>query len=87
MFTIAPELRPYSALKVELSTLELLHCVDRRLKRDLVLDHVVEVDAVNHEVDFVFTTTGGVEREIPATKRRSQESVLRWGDRTRNQQT
>ncbi len=68
--------------------LELLHGIDRRLKRDLVLDHIVEVDAVNHEVDRVFTTARGIEREGSlAAKRRSQESVLRWGDRTRNEQT
>jgi hypothetical protein len=60
--------------------LELLHGVDRRLERDLVLHHVVQVDAVDHEVDGVFTVAGGVEGERAlAAQRRGQESVLRAG--------
>ncbi len=68
--------------------LEFLHRVDRRLERDLVLLHVVQVDAVDHEVHGVFTIAGGVERERSlAAQRRRQEAVLRRRHRARDQQS
>src|SRR4051812_24562057 len=66
---------------------ELLHGIDRRLESDLVLDHVVEVDAVNHEVNGVLTTAGRVQaKRSLAAQRRRQKSILRRRYRTGNQQ-
>lgn len=67
--------------------LEFLHCVDRRLKRDLVLDHIIEIHAVDHKIHRVFAVASRVEceRALPA-QRRSQESVLRRRDRSGYQQ-
>jgi hypothetical protein len=51
---------------------------DGRLECDLVLNRIADVDAVDHEVDVVFTLAGGIEREgtLPAQRRR-QEPVRR----------
>src|SRR5262249_31444622 len=61
---------------------EFPHSVDRKLERNLILNHVVQVDAINHEVDSVFARAGGVERKraLPA-QRSCQKSVLWRGDR------
>src|SRR5579859_1481047 len=50
--------------------LELLHGVDGWLEGDLVLRHVIQVDAVDHEVDGIFARTGGIERKrsLPAQR-------------------
>src|SRR4030095_11744341 len=62
--------------------LDLRHCIDRRLERDLVLHHVVQVDTVDLKVDRVLTIAGRVncERTLPP-KRCGQETVLRRSDR------
>src|SRR6267143_64610 len=58
--------------------LEFGHGIDGGLKRHLVLNHVVQVDAVNHEVYGVFAASGGIERKRPlAAQRRRQEAALR----------
>src|SRR5262249_12506929 len=67
---------------------DLPYCADRGLERNLVLNHVVQVDAVDHEVDRVFTIACRVERERALTaQRRGQETVLRRNDRAGNQQS
>ena len=78
MLTIEPEFRPYSALKVKLSIFTSCTVFDGRLECDLVLNRIADVDAVDHEVDVVFTLAGGIEREgtLPAQRRR-QEPVRR----------
>src|SRR5581483_7675215 len=50
-------------------------------------DHVVQVDAVDHEIDRVLTVAGCIEgeRTLPA-QRRSQEAVLRRCDRAGDEQ-
>ena len=67
--------------------LELLHGVDRGLEGDLVLHHVVEVDAVDLEVDGVLAVAGGVEGERAlAAQRCGQKAVLRRRDRAGDEQ-
>ena len=67
--------------------LELGDGVDRRLEGDLVLDLVVEVDPVDHEVHGVFAVPGGVERKRPlAPEGRGQEAGLAGGHRARNEE-
>src|SRR5205807_7207860 len=66
--------------------LKLLHSVDGWLKGDLVLHHVVEIDAVDHEVHGVFPPARGVQPERSlAAKRRREKSVLWRRHRARNQ--
>src|SRR5436305_11826567 len=68
-------------------SLELLHSVDGRLKRNLILSHVVEVDAVNLKIDGVFTIARRVESERTLTaQRRCQISILRRRDRAGQEQ-
>src|SRR5262249_42176021 len=73
-----PGVAPVFGAVSRIVDLELLHSVDRRLERDLVLNHVVEVDAVDHEVDRVFTISRRVEgeRALPA-QWSGQKTVLR----------
>ena len=54
MFTTAPELRPYSALKVELSTLNSETVLIDGWNVIWFCDLVVQVDPVDHEVHGVF---------------------------------
>ena len=52
--------------------LEFLHGINRRLKGNLTVRHVIEVDPINHEVHGIFPVAGGVDAEtIPdhATER------------------
>ncbi len=86
MLTIDPELRPYSALKVELSILNSSIGVDGRLEGDLVLIRIAQIDAVDHEVDAIFTGARGVEREgsLPA-QRRGEKSIGRRSNGARSE--
>src|SRR5229473_893537 len=71
MFTIAPELRPYSALYVELST----------LNSDTVL-----IDPVDQKIDSILAIAGGVERKRSlAAQWCRQEAILWWRNRARDQ--
>src|SRR6476660_1950067 len=67
--------------------LKLGNGVDRRLEGDLVLHHVVQVDAVDHEVHGIFTVARGIKRKRSlSAQRRRQEAVLRRRDCSWNQQ-
>ena len=60
--------------------------VDRGLECDLILHHIVQVDAVDHEVDGVFAAAGGVKCERSLTaKRRREEPVGWWSHRAGNE--
>ena len=88
MLTMAPELRPYSALNVELSTLNSCTVLIDGWNVIWFCSHVVQVDAVDHEVHGVFAVAGGIERERAlAAQRRRQEAVLRRRHRTGREQT
>ena len=67
--------------------LEFLHRVDGRLKRDLAISHIVQIDSVNHEIDGVFAVPCRVDgkRALPAQRRR-QKTILRGSHGTRQQQ-
>ncbi len=61
--------------------------VDSGLKGNLILQHVIQVDAVDHEVDGVFAASGGVECKRPlAAQRRRQKPALRRCHRAWDQQ-
>src|SRR5437867_1017398 len=60
--------------------------VDGWLECDLILHHVVQVDAVDHKVDGIFAATCGIEcKRTLSAERRGKESVLRWSDRAGNE--
>jgi len=87
MFTTPPELRPYSALSVWLSTLNSETVLTEGWNVIWFLDLVVEVDAVDHEVHGVFAVAGGVEGERALSpQRRGQEAGLARRDRAGDEQ-
>ena len=88
MFTIAPELRPYSALKVELSTLNSCTVLIEGWNVIWFCTMIVQVHAIDHEVHGVFATAGGIQSERAlTTKRRREKTVLRRRHRSGYQQS
>ena len=66
---------------------KLLHRVDRGLKGNLAVGHIVQVDAVDQEVDRVFPIARGIDGKGALSAQRScKESVLGRGDGARQQQ-
>ena len=64
------------------------HGVDGRLECHLVLQHVIQVDAVNHEVHRVFAAPGGIEcKRSLAAQRCRQKPALRRRHRAWYQQS
>jgi len=81
MFTMEPELRPNSALYVELSILNSATVLIVGWKVIWFLHLVTQIDAVNHEIDGVLAIAGGDERKRPLPAQRSrQEAVCRRRD-------
>ena len=66
--------------------LEFRNRVDCGLKGHLILYHVIQVDAIDHEIDGVFAAAGGVKCERSLTaKRRREEPVGWWSHRAGNE--
>src|SRR5712664_2897372 len=56
--------------------LEFRDGVDRRLERDLILRHITQVHAVDHEVDGILAATGAVECQCAlSTDWRGQKAI------------
>ena len=56
---------------------EFLHCVDGGLEGDLAIGHIVQIDAVDQEVDCVLPISSRIDRKgaLP-TQRGGQKTVL-----------
>ena len=66
---------------------EFFNGVDGRLERNLILRHVAHLNAVDHEVDFVFASARRIERKgALASQGSRQDSIGRRRHGPRNQQ-
>ena len=58
--------------------LEFGNGVDRRLERQLAVGHVVQVDAVHHDVVFIFPVSSRIEAEGTLTTQGEAEKTIGW---------
>ena len=66
--------------------LEFGHGIDRGLESDLILQHVTQVYAIDHEVDGVLASTSTVKGQCPlSADRDSQKAICRTRHRSRDQ--
>src|SRR6202000_1979869 len=56
--------------------LEFIDRVDGGLEGDLLVIGIVQIDAIDHEVDRIFTAAGGVKREGSLTAQRDSEVTV-----------